>query len=302
MFKKLLCIGLFLFIECNATLTCPKAEISVNARDDSFKWNSAGIDRDPNVASELKWTGLRSFGGGGSVGALFFSQFPVEIKGSYNKIYAGTNEDSDYFGENKTGLFLKSVSDASKGELFDVSAEVGMIFSCVKNISLTPHIGYSLNEQHLKEFDGFTEFNFFEPEKIGPIEGLNSSYDARWQGPYLGLKAHWPLFQGTFGIGFDYYFSAYRAKGIANLRPDIIGPFIHRAHGWGKEFFAEFQSRIQDKLFFEVKLKFGKFWTKRGVESGTIQGDTGQLVPIKVDVNHVEWKNRSISAHLIKRF
>lgn len=282
-------------------ISCPVVDISINARKDALDWNIAGVDGVPNVASELKWNGIKSIGGGATLSALLFSNFPVEMKGSHNRIFAGVNHDLDFFGEDRTGLFLKSRGDASKGELFDLRAEAGMNIPCIKRISLVPHIGYSLDEQHLKEFHGFTEFNFFEPDDIGPIKGLNSGYNARWSGPYIGVKGFIPLLQGILGFGFDYFYPTYRAKGHANLRPDILGPFIHRSRGWGKEIFAEFQSLLQEKLMFEVKLKFGKFWTKRGRESETIQSEIGP-VPVKVDLNRVEWKSRSISAHLIKRF
>lgn len=283
-------------------LSCPYADMSVNLRDDDFDWNIAGVSGIPNVASVMEWQGIKSFGCGLEFGTQAFSRFPITVKGMYNRIYEGTNRDLDFFGNDKTGLFLKSRAAASRGELFDVEAEIGMDIFCEKNITLTPHIGYSLDELHLKIFDGFVQFNLLDPADVGPIKGLNSGYNARFSGPYVGVKAAIPLFHGLMGLGYDYYYPNYSAKGHANLRTDLVGgAYFHRSRGWGQEFFAEFQSRLQETLFFEITLKFGRFWTKKGRETEKIITDEG-IVPIKIDVNRVQWSSRSISAHFIKRF
>jgi len=288
-----------------ALILCSKvfgheADISLITREDSLKWNIAGPDRIPNVLSELKWNSLKSIGLGGRL-QTDCSWLWLEAQGSYNRIYAGAVRDFDFAEDNRQGLFLQSSSKASKGELFDVSALLGLNLSLPKNTLIVPHIGYSLQEQHLKIFGGVTEIAP-DPDDIGPIHGLHSSYNAQWFGPFIGFKGYFPLFQGRFGLGLNYYYQDYRGRGHANLRPDIVGGiYKHKAKGFGQEFFAEFQSKLQETLFFELKVKFGKFWTKKGAESEALRGDE-IIIPVRVDFNRVEWNSRSISAHLIKDF
>jgi hypothetical protein len=277
-----------------------EADLSLITREDSLKWNIAGPDQIPNVLSELKWNSLKSIGLGGRLQSNC-SWLHFEAQGSYNRIFAGRVRDFDFAEDNRRELFSQSSSKASKGTLFDASALIGLNITCPKSILIVPHVGYSLEEQHLKIFDGVTEVAI-DPDDIGPILGLNSSYNAKWYGPFIGLKGYFPLFCGTFGLGFDYYYQNYRGRGHANLRPDILGGiYRHKARGWGQEFFAEFQSRLQETLFFELKVKFGKFWTKKGTETEALRGDE-IIIPVRVDFNRVEWNSRSISAHLIKDF
>lgn len=277
-------------------------DFGVGLREDSLKWNIAGPQRKPNIASELDWERVRIVDASLEGGALLSLSWPLHFSASCGKIFDGRITDKDFFGEDRSGLFLKSVSKASRGEVFDLSIDVGRTFFCSKGIQITPVAGYCLSEQHLKEFDGFTEFNLIDPEDVGKIRGLNSGYNAKWYGPFMGVNADVPLFGGCLGLGFDYYYPSYSARGKANLRTDLIGDYIHKSRGFGKEFFAKYQGVFREKFLFEFKLKWGKFWTKRGDESETVETADQGRVPLKVDLNRVEWKSKSLSAHLIKKF
>ena len=280
----------------------PYCDLGVGLREDSLSWSIAGPSRDPNVASLLSWKGIRSAEVSLDGGATLPGCWPVHFSASYGWIYAGKMSDEDFFGEDKSGLFLKSRAKASRGEVFDLSLDVGRAFCLRKGIRLTPLVGYSLSEQHLKQFHGFTEINLIDPADVGPIEGLNSGYNAKWYGPFVGLKADIPLFGGVLGFGFDYHYPRYSARGKANLRTDILGDYVHRSQGFGREFFAKYQTAFQEMCLVELKLKWGKFWTKRGDESETVETADQGRVPVKVDLNRVEWKSKSVSAHLIKKF
>lgn len=280
----------------------PYCDVGMGLREDSLSWNIAGPFRTPNIASELNWKDVRSVEVSLNGGASILCSWPVHLSGSYGWIYAGKMTDEDFFGEDRSGLFLKSRAKASRGEVFDLSLDGGHTFFLKKGVQLTPRIGYRLSEQHLKEFHGFTEFNLTDPDDVGPIEGLNSGYNAKWYGPFLGIKADVPLFGGLLGFGFDYHYPNYSARGKANLRTDIVGDYVHRSRGFGKEFFARYQAAFQEICLLELKLKWGKFWTKRGDEGETVETADQGRVPVKVDLNRVEWKSKSVSAHLIKRF
>ncbi|CRX39509.1 hypothetical protein [Estrella lausannensis] len=307
--KALLLLTLFFFKVFNPLVAHdvlwvqnPYCDLGGGLREDSLSWSIAGPDGTPNVASLLSWKSIRSAEVSLDGGCALFNRWPVHIMASYGWIYSGKMVDEDFFGEDKSDLFLKSRAKASRGKVFNLSFDAGRTFCLKRGIQFTPLAGYRLSGQNLKQFHGFTEVNLIDPDDVGPIEGLNSGYNARWYGPFVGFKADIPLFGGFLGFGFDYHYPRYSARGKANLRTDILGDYIHRSQGFGKEFFARYQAAFRELCLFELKLKWGKFWTKRGDETETVETADQGRVPVKVDLNRVEWKSKSVSAHLIKKF
>lgn len=70
----------------------------------------------------------------------------------------------------------------------------------------------------------------------GSFEGLNSTYDAKREGVWLGFDLVWEISEGLdFSGTFEYYWADYEGEADWNLRDDFAHPvsFRHDADGTG---------------------------------------------------------------------
>ncbi len=230
-------------------------------RIDHLDWNIAGTlaGTSPNVLSELSWDDLEivqvktsaavTVGRQGSPAA-----FHARTSLGFGVIFAGNNQDSDYGGDNRTLEFSRSNNDAGDGEVVDFSIGAGPRLTLRDGaFTLTPLFGYSYHGQYLTVSDGnqtvsnqaiatavFGVDGSGQPlvtvPPTGPIPGLDSSYDANWWGPWIGLDlgvAPTPTL--TFTGSGEYHFGEYLGEANWNLRSDLAHPvsFDHQADATG---------------------------------------------------------------------
>jgi hypothetical protein len=214
--------------------------LSGGYRLDALDWNIAGRSNFPNILSELTWSDLRICQVKGraaiGIGSLY-------IRGSLGlgAILEGANQDSDYAGNDRTLEFSRSNNSGRGGSVFDSEAGVGIRFlSGDGRRGIAPLAGFSYRRQRLKIREGVqtirVDFTTGMVGPLGPFNGLDSSYDTEWRGPWIGIdlfcnvSGKWRLF-GTF----EYHRVAYRAEADWNLRADLAHPksFEHRANGEG---------------------------------------------------------------------
>lgn len=81
-----------------------KAEIyfKTGYRRDELRWNKAGPGGQPNILSELTWKDIEI--ATVNLGATLYTKenWLVNLDFLYGEIYDGKNQDSDYFGNNRT--------------------------------------------------------------------------------------------------------------------------------------------------------------------------------------------------------
>ncbi len=209
-------------------------QAGIGYRRDKFKWSKAGPFDMPNVLSELRWSDLRIIEYGGNATYVSCTNYAVKAWGGYGHIYHGHNVDADFLGNDRRDLVALSDNKAGKGHVYDIAGGVGYrITSTCGRFIATPLIGYSDHAQYLRIFHGEQIFNFFHPLYVGEIPGLNSKYKTRWFGPWAGMDFTVQVEKCAFLFGsFEWHILSYRGEGCWNLRPDI-GPFSHRAHGFG---------------------------------------------------------------------
>jgi len=113
--------------------------------------------------------------------------------------------------------------------------------------SLIPMVGYSLHYQGLHMTDGNqilwdgTYAQMYDPSlpatvPLGPFPGLDSNYDAKWWGPWLGLDMLLDFNKrGSAFARFEYHFVNYFGQANWNLRDDFAHPvsFEHDSNGTG---------------------------------------------------------------------
>lgn len=244
-----------------ARITTVDLGIESGYRLDHLDWNMAGTldGTSPNVLSELSWDDLEllqvdatvrfTLGRPGAPVA-----FHLRSSLGLGTIIEGSNQDSDYGGDNRTLEFSRSNNDTSDGGALDFSIGVGPRFTFGGGaLTLTPLLGYSYNGQYLQlsggnqtvsnqdiatavfgvDADGEPLVNV---PPTGPFSGLDSSYDAHWWGPWLGLDltlAPTPALTLT-GSG-EYHLGDYLGEADWNLRTDLAHPvsFDHQADASG---------------------------------------------------------------------
>jgi hypothetical protein len=207
-------------------------------RTGSLNWSEAGGS--VNVLSELKWENLNISQISAATRLNIYSGWNLRGKFAYGSINSGTNQDSDYHGNNRTLEFSRS-NNKGGGEVRDTSIGLGRTLRLLNYagkdfLFVTPLVGMSIHQQNLTMTDGFQTV-----PATGPFPGLNSSYDAEWRGSWVGMDAllesgeNWSL----TATG-EYHWTDYTAHANWNLRPDFSHPvsFVHTAKGQGIIFAA----------------------------------------------------------------
>jgi hypothetical protein len=289
--------------------------ISVGAgwRMDHLDWSIAGPDNEPNILSELEWKDVEMWQVSGKMAADFFCDWYLKVSGDYGKIYSGKNIDSDFGGNNRTKLFLRSTSEADRGEAFDLSVGIGYPLDCFSDcVRIIPLIGYAYSQQNLTMRKGFITINFLD-DVMGRFPGLHSHYRARWVNGWLGFDFTIPLFcdrAKLFGTA-EIHTSSFHGTGHWNLRSDFVGDFDHHAKGWGYYLLGGGECRIWSSFFLGAQVSF--FWMQASNGSDTTQvvvpifdplGNViaEEVVEARTKLNSVNWHSIRVSAILSYEF
>lgn len=200
---------------------------------DHFEWTIAGDlnGQNPNVLSELDWRHLNIFTIGGQADFTYHKIWHLELSGGYGWIASGGNRDSDYYFDNHSGEFSRSVAD-TRGSRIDADLVIGRDFQVTPKVTLTPQIGFTYHRLRLNDREGVqvidTEFH-----DVGPFAGLDSLYTSSWWGPTFGLQARVQLAEKWRWLaGARFELLRYKANADWNLRTDFRG-FHDTANGNG---------------------------------------------------------------------
>lgn len=263
-------------------------DVGIGYRTDDINWNIAGnlAGESPNVLSELTWDDLQIL------------QIETAVKASIRRVYvrglfdygwilAGDNQDSDYFGDNRTLEFSRSNNDAGDGQVFDASIGIG--YTVIdKKFKLTPLAGYSYHNQKLYATEGFQTI-----PPLGPFPGLKSTYKSEWYGPWLGVDVS-HQFSKKFSMSgtFEYHWADYEGEGNWNLRTDLAHPvsFKHDADGDG--IVAAVNAVYTPKGIWPitVEVKYQDWSTDPGID--TVFAASGATAQTRL--NEVNWESLSI--------
>jgi len=205
-------------------------------RLDELDWNIAGNNSQGqyiNVLSELDWEDLEiwQIGATGklSVGNLT-APYRTYIRGSvnYGWITDGTVRDSDYDGTNRTMEIYRSYSATEDDNIFDGSIGLGFEKDFWQDrLTLGLLGGFSYHKQNLRLTNGVLVI----PHNL-PINGLNSTYESKWYGPFAGIDLKLLATPHFFLFGsIQYHWSDYEGEADWNLRSDFAHPvsFRHEA-------------------------------------------------------------------------
>lgn len=284
--------------------------LSVGMRQDRFEWSVAGNKdgTDPNILSELTWSDVDSyqlhFSNRTCVGSFLY--FRADF--SYAWIRDGTLRDSDYDEDDRVGEYSRSISETNDDQLWDLSLGVGYPFFFMdRRLMVAPLMGGSLHKQNFQITDGRQVITWEDGPAIGPLSGLNSTYRAKWMGPWVGCDLRYLIAQRSnsrpeisVGLSMELHWAAYEGEGNWNLRSDLEHPksFEHNADGNGIVLGAELLIGLRSNL--DLRLSAGyQHWDTR---SGTDRKFRTDGTTSETRLNDVDWDSHSVMVGVTYHF
>lgn len=309
--KKLHCIGACLpscvvLISQLVVLPAVRADtelpmtfsVSTGQRKDNLNWNIAGST--VSVLSELKWENMAIAQLQAEGKFNLKNDRWLRVKLGYGVINSGTNQDSDYSGNNRTQEFSRSNSKAGR-DVLDTSIGIGKKLrlhelSAGRVIYVTPFFGLSINQQNLTMTDGVQTI-----PPSGSFPGLASSYDSQWVGPWLGAEALLETERGwAMMANAEYHLVMYSAKGNWNLRTDLAHPVSmkHTATGQGIVLYlgASYPVGKNWKINFMLEQQQWTTW------AGKYQVYSADGTVLSGRLNAVNWDSTSYNFGIVRRF
>lgn len=276
-----------------------KFDLNAGYRTDKLNWNIASDlsgTVTPNVLSELTWDTLRIAQLSGGLQLTGADGLHFRATADYGWIYAGNNQDSDYLGNNRTLEFSRTNNDASGDNVWDMSLAFGYRFRYVQDRTptyLIPLVGYSRHAQNLR----ITSANQTIPA-TGPVPGLNSTYQSRWQGRWIGVEflTDVPSDVNAY-FRLEHHWADYSAEANWNLRADLEHPrsFEQDANGTGNIVSVGFLTVPKSSRWsIRVGLDYQRWTTDPGINRAYFTDGTIGATRL----NSVEWKSWALSLGL----
>jgi hypothetical protein len=296
------------------TRLAPETEFTVTGgyRVDDLDWNIAGDinGNNPNIISELTWDDLESYQLK-LQGRLVWPNL-IALRGSlaYGWLFDGKNQDSDYWGDNRTFEFSRSNNRTDDDQVWDASLAIGYPFRFGRTVigTVTPLVGYSHHEQQLNISNGFQTIatpGFTPP--VGPFGGLDSSYETKWRGPWLGIDMHFKAAEvKSFAqrietyVTYEYHWADFEAVANWNLTNNFAHPksFKHDTDGTGYVIGAGINCMLTQHWALNLHLDYQEWST----DSGTIKFYLADGTSHKQQLNEVNWTAYAFMMGLSLRF
>jgi hypothetical protein len=285
-------------------------EAGYGYRQARLDWNIAGDlqGNNPDVLSELKWKDLLIHEFHLDTRVNLNKSFILKGSINYGVIVDGDNRDSDYAADNREEEFSRSNNDADQGNTLDTLLGVGYRFRLIsESCSVIPLVGYSYHRQNLTMRDGYQTITWAGGPPLGSFRGLDSTYDAKWQGPWIGLemileteKFAKTLPPISFYVAWEYHWADYYAEADWNLRDDFMHPrsFEHEADGTGMVTSLGVCLRLNDKWSVRLGYETEEWSTEEGVDKLFLSNDT----VVKTRLNEVNWHSDVIQIGCSVRF
>jgi len=272
--------------------------ISIGQRKDNLNWNIASST--VNVLSELKWENMAIFQLQAAGELHLKNDRRLRAMLGYGVIGSGTNQDSDYNGNNRTLEFSRSNNKAG-GNVLDASIGIGKVLrlhnlSAGKLLYVTPLVGVSMHRQNLTMTDGVQTI-----PATGPFPGLASSYDALWMGPWVGAEVMVETERGwDVRARADYHVAKFSAKANWNLRLDLAHPvsFRHTATGSGIALSLEASYPAGKNLKAIIWLEHHQWTTRAGSDRMHFADGTVGYARL----NGVNWNSTSCNFGFVRKF
>ena len=290
--------------------------LAAGLRNDKLDWSISG--NDTNVLSELTWSGVDSYQLALSNRSRYKRHIVLRGHLNYAWIRDGRVRDSDYGQDDRRAEYSRSVSETNDDELWDVSVGGGYAFYFLEDrLTVAPMIGFSYNKQNFRIENGNQVISAdnphstdtrYDPPPVGPLsDQLNSTYFARWMGPWVGCDLRYRLKDQAsgrppvaFGLSVEIHWADYYGEGNWNLRDDLAHPksFEHETSGFGLRLAGEAVVQLADHWALSVMVEHQDWSTRDGTDRVfSIADGTSET-----QLNEVCWHSTSIMFGAIRRF
>jgi hypothetical protein len=280
-------------------------ELSAGYRQDNLDFNIAGslAGTNPNVLSDVAWSDLDIYQFKAALRASFNEAFYMRGSLARGWIFGGNNVDSDFLGNNRTLEFSRSNNSADDGSVWDATLGVGYPFKFAsKRLRVIPLVGYSFSVQNLTLTDGFQTVSLPPSgQPVGPIAGLNSTYETEWRGPWIGVDLSWAVTDRiTLLSSFEYHWATYEAVANWNLRSDLLPSrsFEHDADGRGIVASAGAEYLLKESWYVGLNVTYQEWSTDHGVDRVFLAD--GRVLETRL--NEVNWDSFAVFAGVTYRF
>jgi hypothetical protein len=290
--------------------------LAAGYRVDQLDWNIAGyLDGDYwNVLSELTWKDLEIYQVELSNKTVISKNIYLRGAISKGEIFNGQNQDSDYNGNNRTNEWLRSNNATDDGTVFDFSLGAGYQFNLMnQKLHIAPLLGYSHHEQELRISDGNTTISVkppgkrIDPPPLGPFDGLDSTYKARWNGPWIGLdmsydwdrKIAW-YSNNHLALSIEQHWADYSATADWNLIERFAHPksFSHHADGRGVVLNVGWILDFTQRWSMNLSYDYQRWTTDPGTDRTYFSwGEVGET-----RLNEVNWESTALMLGVGCRF
>lgn len=224
-----------------------KVSLSHGVRQESLLWNinTSGI----NVLSELDWKNIKSQTTRLDLVTRLNSRFNIIAYYETAAINGGGVRDSDYCQPNHGSEFSRSFTKG-EGDLEDFGAALSIpLVQYSEGFNASAFFGFSRHEQNFKMRSGVQVLNdntvtcingFQIPPlpAVGQALNLNSSYDAVWEGTWLGVRMNYKRQHLIGSLNVNVHaFQGYKGKGVWDQR-DFSFVQLGNSYGINIGFFA----------------------------------------------------------------
>lgn len=270
-------------------------------RVDRFDWTIAGDmnGANPNILSELAWRNMDIVQARLGLEAQL-SRLHLRARGGYGEARDGENRDSDYLSDNRTNEFSRS-NNRGDGKFKEATVAAGYRFDFQpdgpRHMHFLPLIGYAVNRQELVMTEGFQTI-----PATGSFDGLNSTYDAEWAGPWVGFS-WWETDDSrnlTVSLDVEYHRPDYEAEANWNLRADFAHPrsFQHWADGRGVVVSVNSSYGLTEHL----ALIFGFDYRSWDTDAGLDRVYLSDGSTLETQFNSANWDSAAINLGLALNF
>jgi hypothetical protein len=284
-----------------------KTDLSLNTgyRVDDFSWNIAGnvSGTNPNVLSELTWSDLETLQATVSGKVLVNEWLYARGSFGYGWAFSGDNLDADFSGNDRTQEYSRSSNSADGSTVLDAALGLGYQFAFLSGrFRLSPLLGYSYSSQALTLKDGVQVIatpGLTPPS--GPIQGLDSTYDASWLGPWLGIDLSFEITERVTLFGsLEYHWGTFDGVGNLNLRNDLAHPTSFEQDADAKGILIAFSAdyRLDGPWSLTMSFNYQKWSADPGVDR--LYYASGSVAETRL--NEVNWDTYALMLGLAYRF
>jgi hypothetical protein len=309
-YHNLLRLLLVMLVYCSAIQIAQAREYdtfiwSAGYVEESINWSSAGslTSATPNIGQSFEIPSIELV----NIGFVIKEKNSSGVVGLLEVDYAtatdGPARESRYSSDNRSNEYYQRTSETKGGRFLRSSLGFGTDFKLLAgDLLLTPLIGYAINSQRYQLENGKQIISSApSTETLGTIDQLNSLYETKWSGGWLGVDFT-VLANDQFSISgnFRYFKLDYEAEANWDKQSDFeqSKSFTHIAEGDGTGANVEFSYTFGIRSTFVLGFKFFSWKADNG--TATLNNITGtQSTRL---FNGVEWESESIYFGVKKYF